>query len=109
MSNPQDDLLLSLQSSLRNTLHTFGPDSAQYQSVKYMVEEHIAKTAVLAEQQEQKQQQQQNSARQTSASKEKEGKGEEEGVGIGSGDGSGNRDGSGSGRVMNLAFRPRGR
>ncbi|KAF2447840.1 hypothetical protein P171DRAFT_518870 [Karstenula rhodostoma CBS 690.94] len=71
MSSQQDDLLASksqyhgttsqhsthvasenperrtdLQSSLRNTLATFGPTSPQYISIKYVVDEHMAKAAL---------------------------------------------------------------
>ncbi|KAF2189756.1 hypothetical protein K469DRAFT_747765 [Zopfia rhizophila CBS 207.26] len=46
MPDQSDDLLLSLQSSLRNTLHTFGPESPQYRSIKGMVDEHVAKLAL---------------------------------------------------------------
>ncbi|KAJ4367379.1 hypothetical protein N0V83_006961 [Neocucurbitaria cava] len=35
-----------LQSSLRNALSTFGPDSAQYRTIKLMVDEHAAKLAL---------------------------------------------------------------
>ncbi|KAL5371282.1 hypothetical protein PMIN02_012866 [Paraphaeosphaeria minitans] len=35
-----------LQSSLRNALATFGPTSAQYASIKYVVDEHMAKAAL---------------------------------------------------------------
>ncbi|KAF1837223.1 hypothetical protein BDW02DRAFT_491770 [Decorospora gaudefroyi] len=41
-----DDLLLSLQSSLRNALATFGPDSTQYRGIKLMVDEYMAKLAM---------------------------------------------------------------
>jgi len=41
-----DDLLLSLQTSLRNALSTFGPDSVQYQTIKLMVDEHLANLAL---------------------------------------------------------------
>ncbi|KAF2856330.1 hypothetical protein T440DRAFT_463671 [Plenodomus tracheiphilus IPT5] len=41
-----DDLLLSLQTSLRNALATFGPESTQYRSIKLMVDEHMAKLAL---------------------------------------------------------------
>ncbi|KAF1840838.1 uncharacterized protein K460DRAFT_410239 [Cucurbitaria berberidis CBS 394.84] len=41
-----DDLLLSLQSSLRNALSTFGPNSSQYRNIQLMVDEHMAKTAL---------------------------------------------------------------
>ncbi|KAF2472115.1 uncharacterized protein BDR25DRAFT_302890 [Lindgomyces ingoldianus] len=44
MANQQDDLLNSLESSLRNALFTFGAESPQYHSIKFMVEEHISKT-----------------------------------------------------------------
>ncbi|OCL09470.1 hypothetical protein AOQ84DRAFT_375814 [Glonium stellatum] len=37
-----DDLLASLQSSMRNALFTFGASSQQYQNIKAMVDEHIA-------------------------------------------------------------------
>ncbi|KAL5374503.1 hypothetical protein DPSP01_011866 [Paraphaeosphaeria sporulosa] len=46
MSSQQDDLLASLQSSLRNALATFGPSSAQYIGIKYVVDEHMAKAAL---------------------------------------------------------------
>ncbi|KAH7385660.1 hypothetical protein BKA66DRAFT_416391 [Pyrenochaeta sp. MPI-SDFR-AT-0127] len=46
MPNQSDDLLLSLQSSLRNALSTFGPDSTQYRNIKLMVDEHTAKLAL---------------------------------------------------------------
>jgi hypothetical protein len=39
-----------LQSSLRNTLHTFGPSSPQYASIKKTVEEYEAKAALRASQ-----------------------------------------------------------
>ncbi|KAF2018982.1 hypothetical protein BU24DRAFT_489031 [Aaosphaeria arxii CBS 175.79] len=42
----KDDLLLSLQSSLRNAHYTFGASSRQYKDIKAMVEEHIARTAL---------------------------------------------------------------
>ena len=35
-----------LQSSLRNALATFGPNSTQYLMIKYMVDEHTAKLAL---------------------------------------------------------------
>jgi hypothetical protein len=35
-----------LQSSLRNALSTFGAQSPQYLSIKYMVDEHAAKLAL---------------------------------------------------------------
>ncbi|KAF9740880.1 hypothetical protein PMIN01_00419 [Paraphaeosphaeria minitans] len=38
--------LCDLQSSLRNALATFGPTSAQYASIKYVVDEHMAKAAL---------------------------------------------------------------
>ncbi|KAF1939563.1 hypothetical protein EJ02DRAFT_456860 [Clathrospora elynae] len=41
-----DELLLSLQSSLRNALATFGPNSTQYRNIKLMVDEHMAKLAM---------------------------------------------------------------
>ncbi|OAL50709.1 hypothetical protein IQ07DRAFT_587361 [Pyrenochaeta sp. DS3sAY3a] len=41
-----DDLLLSLQSSLRNALSTFGPESTQYRNIKLMVDEYAAKLAL---------------------------------------------------------------
>ncbi|XPS75143.1 hypothetical protein M3J07_007227 [Ascochyta lentis] len=41
-----DDVLLSLQSSLRNALATFGPNSTQYLNIKYMVDEYAAKFAL---------------------------------------------------------------
>ncbi|CAO2650432.1 Nn.00g017240.m01.CDS01 [Neocucurbitaria sp. VM-36] len=41
-----DDLLLSLQSSLRNALSTFGSNSPQYRNIKLMVDEHTAKLAL---------------------------------------------------------------
>ncbi|KAH9865769.1 hypothetical protein J1614_009356 [Plenodomus biglobosus] len=41
-----DDLLLSLQTSLRNALSTFGPESTQYRSIKLMVDEHMTKLAL---------------------------------------------------------------
>lgn len=31
---------------MRNTLATFGPSSAQYISIKYLVDEHLAKAAL---------------------------------------------------------------
>lgn len=46
MPGQVDDLLLSLQSSLRNALSTFGPESIQYRSIKLMVDEHMAKLAL---------------------------------------------------------------
>ncbi|KAF2706613.1 hypothetical protein K504DRAFT_459010 [Pleomassaria siparia CBS 279.74] len=48
MSSHQDELLLSLQSSLRNALHTFGPTSVQYANISKTVDEHMAKTALQA-------------------------------------------------------------
>ncbi|KAF1975057.1 hypothetical protein BU23DRAFT_530848 [Bimuria novae-zelandiae CBS 107.79] len=46
MSSQQDDLLASLQSSMRNALATFGPSSPQYLNIKYMVDEHMANAAL---------------------------------------------------------------
>ncbi|KAF2131401.1 hypothetical protein P153DRAFT_383512 [Dothidotthia symphoricarpi CBS 119687] len=46
MPMQSDDLLLSLQSSLRNALSTFGPTSPQYLSIKLMVDEHVANLAL---------------------------------------------------------------
>jgi hypothetical protein len=40
-----NDLLLSLQSSLRMALHTFGPESKQYQNIETMINEQIEKAA----------------------------------------------------------------
>ncbi|KAF2804937.1 uncharacterized protein BDZ99DRAFT_467161 [Mytilinidion resinicola] len=37
-----DDILASLQSSLRNTLATFGPESVQYKSTAKVMDEYIA-------------------------------------------------------------------
>jgi hypothetical protein len=44
-SRNDNDLLLSLQSSLRMALHTFGPESKQYQNIETIINEHIAKVA----------------------------------------------------------------
>ncbi|OAG22207.1 hypothetical protein CC77DRAFT_1060101 [Alternaria alternata] len=41
-----DDLLLSLQSSLRNALATFGANSTQYRTIKLIVDEYEAKLAM---------------------------------------------------------------
>ncbi|KAF3049811.1 hypothetical protein E8E11_002710 [Didymella keratinophila] len=41
-----DDILLSLQSSLRNALASFGPTSSQYLMIKYMIDEYEAKVAL---------------------------------------------------------------
>ncbi|EUC37626.1 hypothetical protein COCCADRAFT_1493 [Bipolaris zeicola 26-R-13] len=41
-----DDLLLSLQSSLRNALATFGPSSTQYRNIKLIVDEYAANLAM---------------------------------------------------------------
>ncbi|KAF2691276.1 hypothetical protein K458DRAFT_426620 [Lentithecium fluviatile CBS 122367] len=46
MSTQDEELLLSLESSLRNALATFGPSSQQYRSIKYMVDEQAAKIAL---------------------------------------------------------------
>ncbi|USP74208.1 hypothetical protein yc1106_01482 [Curvularia clavata] len=46
MPPPLDDLLLSLQTSLRNALATFGAGSTQYRNIKLMVDEHMAKLAM---------------------------------------------------------------
>ncbi|KAH6614980.1 hypothetical protein C7974DRAFT_417191 [Boeremia exigua] len=46
MPTQPDDVLLSLQSSLRNALATFGPGSSQYLTIKYMVDEYAAKLAL---------------------------------------------------------------
>ncbi|KAF1364688.1 hypothetical protein EJ07DRAFT_97050 [Lizonia empirigonia] len=46
MPSQSDDILLSLQSSLRNALSTFGPKSTQYLNIKYMVDEYMAKLAL---------------------------------------------------------------
>ncbi|RMZ69114.1 hypothetical protein GMOD_00003033 [Pyrenophora seminiperda CCB06] len=40
------DLLLCLQSSLRNALATFGVDSKQYRDIKLVVDEYMAKLAM---------------------------------------------------------------
>ena len=37
---------IQLQSSLRNALSTFGPNSTQYLMIKYMVDEYAAKLAL---------------------------------------------------------------
>ncbi|KAF3043446.1 hypothetical protein E8E12_008122 [Didymella heteroderae] len=41
-----DDVLLSLQSSLRNALASFGPKSTQFLMIKYMIDEYEAKMAL---------------------------------------------------------------
>ncbi|KAK1915814.1 hypothetical protein P3342_003628 [Pyrenophora teres f. teres] len=41
-----DHLLLSLQSSLRNALATFGANSKQYRDIKLIVDEYMAKLAM---------------------------------------------------------------
>ncbi|EAT85383.1 hypothetical protein HBI56_136180 [Parastagonospora nodorum] len=46
MPTQQEDLLLSLQSSLRNALATFGSTSSQYLNIKYMVDELATKIAL---------------------------------------------------------------
>ncbi|KAF1915253.1 hypothetical protein BDU57DRAFT_451325 [Ampelomyces quisqualis] len=46
MPTQQEDLLLCLQSSLRNALATFGPTSTQYLNIKYMVDELTTKIAL---------------------------------------------------------------
>ncbi|KAL6708519.1 hypothetical protein ACN47E_002782 [Coniothyrium glycines] len=46
MPTQPDDLLLSLQASLRNALATFGSNSVQYHTIKLMVNEHMAKLAL---------------------------------------------------------------
>ncbi|KAL5113745.1 hypothetical protein ACEQ8H_008357 [Pleosporales sp. CAS-2024a] len=46
MSTQQQDMLLSLQSSLRNALATFGPTSPQYRNIKYMVDELATQIAL---------------------------------------------------------------
>ncbi|KAF1923938.1 uncharacterized protein M421DRAFT_425279 [Didymella exigua CBS 183.55] len=46
MPPPPDDVLLSMQSSLRNALASFGPDSRQYLMIKHMVAEYEAKLAL---------------------------------------------------------------
>ncbi|PVI02078.1 hypothetical protein DM02DRAFT_613260 [Periconia macrospinosa] len=46
MADPDDDLLLCLQSSLRNALATFGPDSVQYRNIKSLVDEQAVKIAL---------------------------------------------------------------
>ncbi|RYN28547.1 hypothetical protein AA0113_g6333 [Alternaria arborescens] len=46
MSAQADDLLLSLQSSLRNALATFGANSTQYRTIKLIVDEYEAKLAM---------------------------------------------------------------
>ncbi|KAF2631962.1 hypothetical protein BU25DRAFT_136726 [Macroventuria anomochaeta] len=46
MPTQPDDVLLSLQSSLRNALSTFGPNSTQYLNIKYMIDEYVAKLAL---------------------------------------------------------------
>lgn len=38
--------VLQLQSSLRNALATFGPDSVQYREIKFMVDEYAAGLAL---------------------------------------------------------------
>ncbi|KAF2266958.1 hypothetical protein CC78DRAFT_531055 [Lojkania enalia] len=40
----RDDLLLSLQSSLRNACQTFGPKSRQYTDIVTLITEHMSKT-----------------------------------------------------------------
>lgn len=37
---------MQLQSSLRNALASFGPDSKQYLMIKYMIDEYEAKLAL---------------------------------------------------------------
>ncbi|CAN9109791.1 unnamed protein product [Alternaria alternata] len=46
MPTQPDDLLMSLQSSLRNTLATFGAESTQYRNTKLMVDEYMTKLAM---------------------------------------------------------------
>ncbi|KAB2101162.1 hypothetical protein AG0111_0g10394 [Alternaria gaisen] len=46
MPTQPDDLLMSLQSSLRNALATFGANSTQYRTIKLIVDEYEAKLAM---------------------------------------------------------------
>ncbi|KAF2030158.1 hypothetical protein EK21DRAFT_24220, partial [Setomelanomma holmii] len=46
MSTQQEDLLLCLESSMRNALSTFGPSSAQYLGIKAMVDDLAIKIAL---------------------------------------------------------------
>ncbi|EMD91751.1 hypothetical protein COCC4DRAFT_160822 [Bipolaris maydis ATCC 48331] len=46
MPSQPDDLLLSLQTSLRNALATFGPSSTQYRNIKLIVDEYAANLAM---------------------------------------------------------------
>ncbi|KAJ4407618.1 hypothetical protein N0V91_003887 [Didymella pomorum] len=46
MPSQPDEVLLSLQSSLRNALASFGPGSKQYLMIKYMIDEYEAKLAL---------------------------------------------------------------
>ncbi|KAJ4986947.1 hypothetical protein SVAN01_07625 [Stagonosporopsis vannaccii] len=43
MPTPVDDVLLSLQSSLRNALATFGPGSVQVREIRGLCEEYEAR------------------------------------------------------------------
>jgi len=64
---------------LRNALATFGPVSPQYVSIKYMVDDYMAKASSKMQEQEQKEQAKKQSSTIST-----------------------------SGHVMNLAFRPKG-
>ncbi|OAK98790.1 hypothetical protein IQ06DRAFT_349441 [Phaeosphaeriaceae sp. SRC1lsM3a] len=46
MPTQQEELLLVMETSLRNALATFGPTSSQYLSIKYMVDELATKIAL---------------------------------------------------------------
>ncbi|PSN73252.1 hypothetical protein BS50DRAFT_629299 [Corynespora cassiicola Philippines] len=46
MTAQEDEILISLQTSLRNTLSTFGAHSPQYRSIKLLVDEYAANHAL---------------------------------------------------------------